>query len=390
MAEDIRGEIALNSENSERLAAIEAVLLDYCMGNFSSKVEVTDERDTLDAFGLAVNMLGEELDATTVNKEYFHNIFNEVDNYIFILNDKGEIQNFNETVYRIFGNRPVEHKSIESYLTPEEKSIPEIVTDLLTKDKIEGKGIMKINGISRNVLYKFNHLNMIYENQKSIVLTLSDVTQMVQKEKEILKAIIDTQEEERNRLAQDLHDDIGQQLAGLKMYLEIINNPNMSDEVKAKAGKTTVDVVDAVADGIRNVCFRLMPRTLKDKGLERSINLLIERLKLSDVIHFDFVFEADANRFSSDFEINTFRIVQEFVTNSIRHGEVSEISIDIQISKNNYSIELADNGVGFEIKNIEKGMGLLNIAKRVEFINGKLLWKSKLNKGVRLTIKGSL
>jgi PAS domain S-box-containing protein len=390
MAEDIREEIALNSENSERLAAIEAVLLDDCMGNVSSKVEVTDERDTLDAFGLAVNMLGEELGATTVNKEYFHNIFNEVDNYIFILNDKGEIQNFNETVYRIFGNRPVEHKSIETYLNPEEKSIPEIVTDLLTKDKIEGKGVMKINGISRNVLYKFNHLNMIYENQKSIVLTLSDVTQMVQKEKEILKAIIDTQEEERNRLAQDLHDDIGQQLAGLKMYLEIINNPNMPEEVKVKAGKTTVDVVDAVADGIRSVCFRLMPRTLKDKGLERSINLLIERLKLSDKIHFQFNFEADAKRFTSDFEINTFRIVQEFVANSIRHGQVTEISINIEISNNNYSIDLTDNGVGFEIKNIEKGMGLLNIAKRVEFINGKLQWKSKLNKGVRLTIKGTL
>jgi signal transduction histidine kinase len=225
-----------------------------------------------------------------------------------------------------------------------------------------------------DVTVKINFLS-VNQSDESYIITLNDISELIKKDRELVKAIITTQEQERNRLAQDLHDDIGQQLSGLKMFMQVLSS-KQGQEGGKEILNTCVSLVDAIADEIRSVCFNLMPRTLNELGIEKALELLLEKTIPHKTVEFRLLCNQDNPNIDKDFEVNVFRIIQEFVNNSIRHSECSLINISVIITSQNFEINLSD------------GMGMLNIATRTKFIQGEMQWTIKKGKGVHLRIAG--
>lgn len=367
---------------------IEQVLLEYCNGNFNPQVNITGDFDVYDSFGVAINMLGEELSATMVNRDYFHKIFNEVESVLFILDENGEVTDSNSTAKIYYQGQKLIHQHISEIIELNDDEINDILEKirLIPAYRYNGEGFLLNVDSKIDITVKINYLSNGNASETYIV-TINDISELKKRDHELVKAIVNTQEMERNRLAQDLHDDIGQQLSGLKMFMQSLTG--QKDEAhKSEILKTCVDLVDSISEEVRAVCFNLMPRTLDEMGLEKAINLLIEKLQKSSHIDFRLVCFLDKLNVSKEFEVNVFRIVQEFVNNSIKHSNCNLVTISVIATDKNYEIGLTDNGKGFNRKKVENGMGLINIATRAKFINGEVTWTTKKAKGVHLRITG--
>lgn len=374
--------------DNPRLVEIENVLLEYCRGNFLPQVEITGDFDIYDSFGAAINMLGEELSATTVNRDYFLNIFNEVNSFLLILNEEGIVTDQNKATDSIAGPRALVHQHIAELLTLNDEDISDVMEKfrLIPGFRFAGDGRLNLEKAAVEVTVKINSLGLV-GSEETIIVTLNDISELRKKDHELVKAIITTQEQERNRFAQDLHDDIGQQLSGLKMFMHALSNQR-NNTGRKEILSTCMDLIDSMAEEIRTVCFNLMPRTLNELGLEKAVELLISKLRTPDGIDFRVVCHQDNPGISKEFEVNVFRIIQEFINNSVKHSGGSLITISVITTNEHFDISLSDNGIGFDKKKMKNGMGLLNIATRARFINGEVTWTIKKGKGVHLRIAG--
>ena len=217
-----------------------------------------------------------------------------------------------------------------------------------------------------------------------ILLTAADISFRIKTENVIIRAIIDTQEKERRRLAKDLHDSLSQQLSAIKFYIsstaELVANP----EQKANLMKSNEALTEVMAD-MRNICFNLMPKTLEEFGLVKAVKefcnqflykkaqlLLKENNTLPELPY--------------ALKIDLYRVIQEFISNAINHGRADIINITFDYRKQILKTVLTDNGKGFDISLSAMGMGLKNVSSRIKSHNGSLVLKSVVGKGTTYKI----
>lgn len=205
--------------------------------------------------------------------------------------------------------------------------------------------------------------------------------------------ILEGQEEERKRLAMDIHDGIGQMLTSLKFQIESI------DLLKSKEGATQKlveiqDLITQVIKEVRRVTFNLKPTVLGDFGLQAGLNVFVREIsKLTD-IELTYTVESSENiRLPQKVENNIFRIIQEAINNAIKYSKASRIEISYKQTETELTITVQDNGEGFDEElvesrnmNIESGRGFFNMYERTEYVNGHLDIRSSLNEGTRVTL----
>jgi len=207
----------------------------------------------------------------------------------------------------------------------------------------------------------------------------------------VSKAIIDTQENERKRFANDLHDNFSQQLSAIKFHISTLQNVDLSPNYKRILLQSD-EIINNLLIEIRAICFNLVPTTLQSCGLKHAVSELCRKIQSNGKL--DFFLEIDQNfpTLEKTTEVNIFRVIQEFINNSIKHGNAKNITIKMGLAAktNNAVILLEDDGKGFELKDHIKdknnGMGLKNIQTRVELCNGDIKMKSALNKGTKFKI----
>ena len=218
-----------------------------------------------------------------------------------------------------------------------------------------------------------------------ILLTASDISFRVKTENLIIRAIIDTQEKERQRLAQDLHDGLSQQLSGIKFYVSSTAEITKNKMQKAILQKSSKAMGNVIAD-MRNICFNLMPGTLADFGLIKAVKEFCNYSPYNRKVNFFIKQDSKLPEFSPELKIDLYRVIQEFITNAINHGKANKIIIALRCSRQVLSLRLVDNGAGFNVANSGKGMGLQNARSRVKSHNGKITITSIINKGTRYLI----
>lgn len=203
--------------------------------------------------------------------------------------------------------------------------------------------------------------------------------QEIQYQKEASLQSIKTQEEERKRIAQIVHDDIGNKLNVLSIWL---NNPNAWNNERSK--EIVAKQIPELIEAARNISHALFPVNLEYFGIILTLEELIANVDSSLAVHLIVIPEYVPRDVS--FEVQLYRVIQEFLSNAIKHAEASEMLIHIKDSSNYLCIVLSDNGIGFEIGSLKKGMGLRNIESRIKSMNAIYKWKSTLGKGSRLII----
>ena len=200
--------------------------------------------------------------------------------------------------------------------------------------------------------------------------------------KKFSQELIETQENERKRIAGELHDSVGQSLSLIKNKIALIKKGiDKRDSLNELS-----DVVSNTIQEVRSISYGLRPFHLDILGLSQSIKSLIEDVSDSSDADFTMNIEDIDNLFSKEAEINLFRIVQECLNNISKHSKASLANVTIRRFDNLVEIMVNDNGIGIVNNNGNSGLGLIGIKERVNFLNGKLEIDQNKPKGTSIKI----
>lgn len=224
-----------------------------------------------------------------------------------------------------------------------------------------------------------------YFSRKKIIqkeLEKRDLTLQYQKEQ--LHAIIVTQEEERKRIAQDLHDDISSKLNIVSLNSHLLTSPNLTEAETSEITENIITLTTKALENSRKIAHNLLPPVFEKFGLNAGVEELCEEFESSKAVKTYYKNEIDFDDQDIDRHLHVFRILQELMNNSLRHGKATEISIAFKNIDGINTCTYEDNGVGFDSKNAEnqKGLGMKNIDSRVSFLNGTIEIKSEIGKGI--------
>lgn len=203
-------------------------------------------------------------------------------------------------------------------------------------------------------------------------------------EKQVLAAVIRTEEQERQRFAKELHDGLGPLLSVIKMLVSGLDSEKTTT-VNEKIKLNLRQAVDEAITGVRNISANISPHILNNFGLKDAIETFIKRMGQTKELEICMTTNLTKERFSYNVEVILYRVVCELINNTLRHAMATRISIDLQLEENTLYLEYIDNGIGFDVQAISKheGLGLNNMRYRIQSGNGDIEIRSERGKGMR-------
>src|SRR5215212_226478 len=218
-------------------------------------------------------------------------------------------------------------------------------------------------------------------HQRKVIRYQQKLQEMeIEQQKMMLNASIKLQEEERQRLAADLHDDAGPLLATARLYL----NENLVNQDKATQLQSIFQarqILDDTIQLIRNISHSLMPPTLKNFGLESATNDLFQKISGSGTINASSRFHDYRERLKPEIELIVFRVIQELINNILKHSNSSFIHLTQNNQDNMFVLRIHHDGRGIVQADFEKlnksniGLGLKNISSRLKVGRGNILFE---------------
>ncbi len=233
-----------------------------------------------------------------------------------------------------------------------------------------------------------------YQQKKKILERDNSLNQSriaeLEKEKQLLasEAVIKGQDEERGRLAKDLHDGLGGLLSGVKFSLTNMKSNVILDADSALVFERSLDMLDHSISELRRVAHNMMPEVLVKFGLSEALKSYCASLSEAQLFKIDFQSIDMETRLSSNTEIFIYRIVQELLNNAAKHAKATHVLVQLARQNGEISITVEDDGVGFDTATIKKttGAGWANIQSRIEYLKGKLDVQSAADKGTSVHI----
>jgi len=203
----------------------------------------------------------------------------------------------------------------------------------------------------------------------------------------LLEATLLTQEQERQRIARDLHDDISSKLNIISLNAHLLTSKNLPEKDFDEISSNIIAVTGQVLENSRRIAHDLLPPILDNFGLHAALEELCHSNCHGDIMKVTYNNSKEQvafERIDSKGHLHVFRIIQELINNSIKHGRASQIRIEVKNVNNICHIHYSDNGIGFNIKEAEarNGIGMKNIRSRTAFLNGKFEIKSNKNEGI--------
>jgi len=206
--------------------------------------------------------------------------------------------------------------------------------------------------------------------------------QTIHEQKKITRAIVQTQEKERNFIGQELHDNINQILAGTKLYLAMAGKK--SEEIQQSISYPLV-LIDKAIDEIRLLSKKLAS-PLKSFHLKELITDLLSIIKADSTVNTFFKYNVPDEAISVDLKLNIYRIIQEQINNIQKYSGANNVNVYIIAIDNSIKITITDDGNGFDLSIKRKGIGISNIINRVESFNGIIELHSSPGNGCKLDL----
>lgn len=224
----------------------------------------------------------------------------------------------------------------------------------------------------------FNRNKIKQEAQLNIALA-------VQQEK-AASAVIEAEENERKRIAGDLHDGVGQLLSVVSMNLSVLGEKVKFEDTESNATyHQTVNLLKESYKEMRNISHQMMPDALIKHGLPDAVRFFVKEIN-PNILKTAFHAEGFKNRIDGNIEIMLYRVIQECVNNTIKHARATQIDIQLELLNNHISCTIEDDGKGFSVQDTSDGIGLNNIKSRIAYIKGKLEISSSVGMGTLISI----
>ena len=196
-----------------------------------------------------------------------------------------------------------------------------------------------------------------------------DITNNKKLEREALSAVMETEERERKRFSEDLHDGLGPLLSTLKLYINQLNSKNNTDEERYAILEVINDLIDDAISSTRNISNNILPGSIRDNGLWPAVVSFCSKLEQTGTMKFELDYQLD-KRLRKNVESNIYRIIIELINNTIKHARASKIQIKMWVEHEEVHLLYADNGIGLNNK-VSEGMGLINIKNRSAALNAQ-------------------
>ena len=203
------------------------------------------------------------------------------------------------------------------------------------------------------------------------------------------RQLIESQEAERKRIAQELHDGLGQNLLIIKNRAAL----GLSADEKGKSDKQFVEIqtsaTEAIAE-VRTIAYNLRPLHIERLGLSLTMEEMVEEVEATSEIGINCDIEKIDGLFSPEDEINIYRIVQESLNNIVKHSDAKRASVEIYREDDKIHLNIKDDGKGFDVETVKKGLGLSGIGERVKILGGVYSIDSKIGQGTTVFIEIAL
>jgi two-component system, NarL family, sensor histidine kinase UhpB len=233
------------------------------------------------------------------------------------------------------------------------------------------------------------------------IFTMRDIASVKQMEaaikngrtqlKNLTLRVVERQESERQQIARELHDEIGQVLTVIKLSLQSVGR-NTNDTVPAGRLNDTIGMVDDLAAQVRNLSRLLRPPQLDALGLPSALTWYASSLLRTAGLNVHLTCDPTLARLRPDLESNCFRIVQEALTNVLRHANVQHVAVELRRFEDTIRISIKDNGTGFDVAQVNERtsrgecLGLFGIKERAELLGGSVTINSTLNVGTDIEV----
>ncbi len=239
------------------------------------------------------------------------------------------------------------------------------MSELVTPGNAIQQGIMaEAIIIFIGIIYRYS----LYKKEKKELYT-----KLSNQKLEMAQRIVAAQEEERKRLAQDLHDDVGATLSSL--LLHITNQPDNAQPINAwndPHNERSITITKKALTDLRNISHDLLPKDFSILGLFQILRNRIDELNLHNVTRFWLSTYGDDKVLSEIHAVTMYRIINELIVNIIKHAKASQANIDLAMNSRNMTLIVEDNGIGFSDSSDKNGIGIKNIHSRVAFLNGEI------------------
>jgi len=312
-----------------------------------------------------------------------------------------------ESFYTIFGytsgHHPGKHGFWESKIHPDDKEKTKKIysTALKTKERGVVYSEYRFRKADNTYVLVADRAFIVWDNNGNAVRfvgSMQDITdrkklegqlliQEINKQKSIAQAVVDAQEKERAEIGKELHDNVNQILSTAKLYLELAKTDTKQKDALIKR---SADSIFTAINEIRHISKALVPPSVKDLGLIESVNDLVESLRMTNALQVQFTHSGDFDGVINDKQkLMLFRIIQEQVSNVLKHAAATRIVIDLKLDEKLINLSIVDNGKGFELEKVKfkKGVGLSNIESRAHLFNGEVIITTAPGKGCKLFIQ---
>jgi len=230
-----------------------------------------------------------------------------------------------------------------------------------------------------------------FSRRKIIQKELEKINIKLDYQKEILRNTINVQEEERKRIAQDLHDAISSKLNVVSLTTNVLIEDDTIANDHKDALNHILDITTKTLESSRKIAHELMPPTLANFGLKVTLEELFDEFTSNSTLQIKHDID-DIDYLNPIDQLHIFRITQELINNALRHGEASKLDIALKKDNDGFTFIFKDNGIGFDVNTQSKksGIGLQNIKSRTAILNAQLHIESFEKIGSIFTINSKL
>ena len=328
-------------------------------------------------------------------KELSEVLINSLPGIFYMFNKSGKFIRWNKNILNITGYTAEEMKNLNPIeFVPEDQRalLSEKIMNVFNYgiDNAETTLLTKNNS---KIPYYFTGIYIKYEGEDCMMGVGIDITDRVNYQEQLRELAIHLQnirEEERTRIAREIHDELGQQLTGLKMDISWLSKKIVNETIQVNEKfEDTLLLIDETVKTVRKISTQLRPSILDDLGLVSAMEWQSEEFQKRFNIISTFISNKPLIELDSSKSTAIFRIYQECLTNVLRHSQATSVATTIEIHNGILELKITDNGIGFNQTENEnkKTLGLLGMKERALIFGGTYQTISEINKGTTILVK---
>ncbi len=360
----------------------------------------------MDQISQTFNRMGQALELSTEENRRLAVLVKQSGDAILSLDHASNITFCNPAAEKLFEHQTklLMGESLASLgFTAHQKQINKIIENCEAVENLE-TGLLQPNGEIISLLFSTAALLGSEKNVIGVICTLRDFTEHKQAEaaenqlretRLLTQHMAEVQESERRHLARELHDELGQCLTAIKTDAVVIRNRTETSEPKVfTSAQAIIDVASHIYDVVHNMITRLRPSPLVDLGLLATLQESIAAWQQRQPeINFELNVSGKLDHLNEAMNMTVFRVVQEALTNAVRHADATTLSVTVENKldeqqREQLIIDITDNGKGMEVHDFHSDVdfGLLGMCERAQSLGGQFNLESSLGNGVKIHI----